>query len=525
MAASGLRELIDAAGIAGRPLRTVVRLLTEGPHTLVSLIRESTVDRRTVEAIVAAIGDDVEVDGSGSMRIVADRVDEYRDVIGYSQLLRTQLADPLAPRLAGAHGWVAELGRLISLAPRGRRALDHVSATAETAVRRALWLDATYDLTGARLLCVGDHDLTSLAVLLVNPGVQVSVVDVDDRVLEFIDGQAEQSGLALRCLYGDLRFGLPTGVHGWADLVFTDPPYTPEGVRLFLARGITGLRDSDRSRLLMAYGYGAGHPALGLKVQQAVSGLHLVYEAVLPNFSQYHGAQAVGSNSDLYVLRPTTRSRPTAERAGREPANIYTHGPQSIESQSVESAGGAPSLGAVFAGGRRGGAVELDLSADPGSWLLRALLAVDAESLSLLVPNNHPDLATEAGQRALAELVGPKYRLRYRRSTPGPASATVEASRVDPESLDPPGRAVRRLLDRPHGKIGNLWREALIAGAAATGTGPLTKNDARAAVRAAASHPEWLDEQLIDLPRHRLAALLPEVAASAGRGAHAHLRG
>lgn len=526
-----LRTLLETAGISGRRLRTAVGLLTEGPHTLASLVSESGLDRRSAQALLAAVEDDLVTTGDQT-RIADGRIEAYRELIGYPRLRATEAADPWERRLAEhadlverMHGWVAG-------APRARQALDHVSATAVTAVRRALWLDGTYDLDGARVLCVGDHDLTSLALVAVNPRVAVTVVDVSDDILEYIDAQGVP---AIRCLWSDLRFGLAPGARAWADLVFTDPPYTPEGVRLFLARGLTGLRDPDRGRLVMAYGFAEHHPALGLKVQQAVTGLHLVYEAILPGFNRYHGAQAVGGRSDLYVLRPTARSGRVREAS----VNIYTHGAQSVEGEAspldpevaraardaAAGSGGlvvrlvgsgwpdgdATPLAAVFTGNLPAGlartehGVAVDLTGDPGSWLARVLLALDARRLAIVVPNNHPDLTSQAAQRRLTELVAARYRLRMRRSTPDPRHAIVEADRIDTDQ-----GAVRAVIDRAHGKAGNTWREALIE----VSGGALTKNEARDRIRATGTPPDRLTEPLIWLPRHQIASLLGTVAAS-----------
>lgn len=510
-----VRSLLDAAGISARRLRTVVRLLTEGPQTLASLVHGSGADRRSVQAVLAALGDDLDRRGD-ELRLAPSTVDGYRQLIGYPALRATEMPDPLADRLAKHADLVDRMQRWIDAAPPARAALDQVSATAETAVRRALWLDSTYDLDGARLLCLGDHDLTSLAVTAVNPRVAITVVDVDDALLEYIDGQ---TGPSVRCLWADLRFGLATGAEQWADLVFTDPPYTPEGVRLFLARALAGLRQLERARLVMAYGFPEHHPALGLKVQQVVTGLHLAYEAILPGFNRYHGAQAIGGRSDLYVLRPTARSR-SAELKGK--VNIYTHGTQSLEAPPepatalpalIEAAAGPAGLEVhtvephqlATPGTRTEQAIAVDLSADPGGWLARSLLALDAPRLALLVPNNHPDLANEVGQRALAELVAAKYRLRLRRSTPDPRHAIVEADRID----NPESPVVRAVIDRAHGKPGNTWREALIR---ASGD-RLTKNQARERIRHTGIAPELLAEPLISLPRHHIAALLRVVAS------------
>jgi hypothetical protein len=135
---------------------------------------------------------------------------------------------------------------------------------------------------------------------------------------------------------------------------------------------------------------------------------------------------------------------------------------------------------------------------------------VDAERLAVLVPNNHPDLRNEEAQRDLAGLFGPKYRLKLRRSTPAAAYAIVEAERVDRAALSEADRVVRGLLDRPHGKVANSWRDALIDAS----TAPLTKNEARDLVRAAASRSDVLDEPLVDLPRHLVATVLSDAAKS-----------
>ena len=530
---SAVRGLLDRAGIGARRLRTVLRLLTERGRTLAELIQESGVDRRTVEALLRALGDDL-VRDKERLRVAGPAVSTYRELARVDQLAATEPADPFGPALAANRELLDRVERWIAQAPRAREALDHVAATAPTVARRALWLEATFDLDDARLLCVGDHDLTSLAVASVNPRVAITVVDVDDAVLAHIDAAGVPS---IRCLWSDLRFGLAPGARGWGDLVVTDPPYTPEGVRLFLGRGLEGLRQREQARLVLAYGFGAGHPGLGLKVQQAVSGLNLVYEAILPGFNRYDGAQAVGSSSDLYVLRPTSHS---PQGLDQKSVNIYTHGAQSVEgapaalsadvAAALRSAAAGPAglpvvsvgqgdpvpLTAVFAGSPPSSVatsgLAVNLSGDPGGWLVRVLLALDAPRLALLVPNNHPDLANEAAQRRLTETVGVKYRLTLRRSTPGPRHAIVEATRVDPAGLDPAQRVARAVLDRAHGKVGNTWREALIRAAAADGV-TLTKNEARVRIRDRVDATWLLDEPLLWLPRHRITELVRAIAA------------
>ncbi|MFI5955176.1 bis-aminopropyl spermidine synthase family protein [Cryptosporangium sp. NPDC051539] len=548
MSADAVEKLVAEYGVRGRVVREVAVALAERSWALVELVREFAVPRRTVEEVLAAVGDDLTTGADGApgaavdLRVRADRAAEYRSRFGAAQLRATALADPLGPVLAEAGELVAAVGRWRASAPPPRRSLDHVAATPETAVRRALWLDASFDLDGAHLLCVGDHDLTALTACLLRPSLTATVVDVDERLLAFIDGAAVAAGLSVRCVFGDLRFGLPASAAGVAGLAFTDPPYTPDGVRLFLERSIEGL--TGPGRILLAYGFSERTPALGLAVQRTFSELELAVEAQLPSFSRYLGAQAVGSASDLYVLQPTSKAR---RKSARARPTIYTHGEQSSEGTSgatpevaaalvaaaagpdglpvlgvapdpaalAAAAAAAPAggghgagalsgeraLGALWTGGvpgpARNGAVAVDATADPGAWLLRILLAVDARRLAVAVANNHPDLTDAASQHALAALVAPKWQLRFRRSTPNPSSAVVEAVAVE----QPAEPLVRYLLDRAHGRVANVWRDGL-----ATLTG-LPKPDAAARVNAP-------DGTLLEIPRHRLEPLFTAVSES-----------
>ncbi len=158
--------------------------------------------------------------------------------------------------------------------------------------------------------------------------------------------------------------------------------------------------------------------------------------------------------------------------------------------------------------------MAVDLSADPGAWLLRTLLAANAARLALLVPNAHPDVSSQRGQDGLADLVRDKYRLAYLRNTPDARSTVVLADRV--ASASTPEAALRQhVLNRVHGKLGNVWLDGLARLAADLRLAPVTRDAARERVASAAHRPDLLDASLVELPRHTLAVMLAAVAGSA----------
>ncbi|TDD72351.1 putative methyltransferase [Jiangella aurantiaca] len=548
-------DLVSGLGVAARPLREALAALVAGPVTLDDLIRRFAVPRRLLERLLDALSGDLETTG-GHHTVRTGARTAYRKRFALDRLDRLALPGPTdAPSVAG--DMARRIADVVAGAPKAVQALDHVPATPVTALRRALWLDGTFDLDDATLVCIGDHDLTSIAMCLVNPRVRVVVADIDEDLLAYVDQQAAALDLPILTAYADFRAGLPSAAREVGDLVFTDPPYTPEGVRLFLTRGLESLRDRRNGRLVMAYGHGRHQPALGLKVQREIVGLSLATEAILPHFNRYVGAQAIGSASDLYVCQPTAATWKSLPRAAQEAVTIYTHGPQSLEGgrpdardvmtalldaaagpqelevgavvalQRPSGSGGAPTgiaLADVFAGraaaaipNARTSAVAVHLVGDPNTWLLRTLLALDVERLALAVQNTHPAVTSQAGQQELQRLVGAKWRLRFRRSTPDSRHAIVEAVAVPADGLPPADIARRFLLDNAHRRLGTAAREALVKASRRLDDAPLTKNEARLLVDESGVPPRVLETPLIELPVHRLASVLDavgEVAAA-----------
>ncbi|MBB5077197.1 bis-aminopropyl spermidine synthase family protein [Nonomuraea endophytica] len=501
MEREGVERLLDEAGADSRRYRHALALLCEGRwRTLAELVRDSATSRRGIEALLRELP---RLERSGERyRLPLEHAGDYQDLLA----LAPPPADPVAHLLPHYHHVLARLEELIAGAPRGRHALDHVAATPETVLRRALLLGARFWLPGAKLLCVGDHDLTSLAVKLVYPAAEVTVADIDERILAYIDEQ----DLGVRTRWADLRLGLPPSARGH-DLAITDPPYTPEGVGLFVARALEGLK--DEGRVLLAYGAGERTPMLALKVQNALSALNLLNEAIYPDFNRYLGAEAIGSAADLYILRPTTKTAPAvAARLDRVATAIYTQGPQSVESapeQAHDLGDFAPDL-LVGEWPKALGLPRVKLS----TWLAKPYAAA-VERVAVAVPAGLEGalprllLATKA-RHVRAFLAAPLAARPHELSVVYELSAdgtVLDAVRLPPPA-GPAARALRGILDNAHAKLANTWREALIT---ARG-GALTKNEARALIRAAAPWSEGITP--LEAPLHHLRALPGAVAAT-----------
>jgi hypothetical protein len=482
-----MRTINEIFGIHIRPLRQAITLLSQQWQQFDELVRATGAPRKTIEELIGALGEDLEHDGK-SLRLRPTAVARY------AAHQTSTPTDPLDAAITANPELLAAVRQQIAQVPPPIASLDHVQATPKTVRRRALWLAENYDLDRAKLVFLGDHDLTSLAVRAIHPQARMTVVDLDERILEYVDRLSARS---ITTLHADLRFGLPHGITGSADLVFSDPPYTPEGMGLFALRGLQTLSDPPNGRLLLAYGYSQRHPALGAQAQRELAILGITFEAILPGFNEYFGAQAIGSRADLYVCQPTAQAKKTRKR--KEKSGIYTHGSQSVESGSAgarssdkktaliaktrdiaEETGLSAEIRPVDLSTPKGtdAALVMDLTDDPGQWLLRVLLAAKAQRLAILLPNSHHNLTNAQGQKELTDLIGAKYRVKFLRSIPDNNHAVVVADLLD----DAPD-----LLTKAHARLANILPKAMIENP---------------------EHADILDHRLIDLPRHRIQELL-----------------
>ena len=99
--------------------------------------------------------------------------------------------------------------------------------------------------------------------------------------------------------------------------------------------------------------------------------------------------------------------------------NVYTQGPQASEASAAAHSPAVDAAAALVPDG-----VVTDLRREPDELLLRALLAADGP-VAVVVRNNHRDIVDERSQRALLDLVEPRIKVRFHRSTPDSSTAIV----------------------------------------------------------------------------------------------------
>ena len=520
-------ELAQTWGIDFHRVRAFMCQLTSGSWFSVSdLIAQTMLSHWNVAHLLRQLHPWLEHD-QDQVRIRAAFHDGFRSIFNCSSYSNETLLTPYevaaqaSEKAEQSEAVLASMERIVNDFPmRPTRHLDHVSATPLTCLKRALFLAKNYELRGATILSLGDHDLTSLALAQVASEVSIMVVDSDERVLDYIEAVSARHGWPIRTLFADLRLELPRSVEACCDLVFTDPPYNPEGMRLFLARGLESLKPTNFARLLFCYGFSERHPGLGLKVQSVLHDLYVVTEAILPHFNRYRGAEAIASSAALYICRPTRRSLPTAQALKVDP-RIYTQGRSAEESavaqlparvvDSVKSslAEHAPARVVLAGDGwpsdmtsamettslrgylrtlsthRQGtrspftGTVAVNLFPHYNASLVRVLLLSAAKQLIIVVADHVADSLFNANKDdPLRTFIGSIYQVVASERGNAMQPGVILLQRSAPQNADANMYILRFLIDHPQARLANAWREALIAWGIQQGR-RLSKNQAR----------------------------------------------
>lgn len=205
--------------------------------------------------------------------------------------------------------------------PKPNREFDQFFATRETTAKRAIRMAKAGDLYRRNIAFLGDDDLNSVAAALTGQAVKITVFEIDLNIIEVITKIASEENLDIEIVKYDARQPIPKSYLEKFDTVFTDPPYTPAGISLFVNRGIELMKNKFTSRLYLCYGNSERARERELEIQKIIFEKGLLINTKLFQFNKYHGAESIGSSSSLYLLDWTPKIKLTKVNTER----LYTN--------------------------------------------------------------------------------------------------------------------------------------------------------------------------------------------------------
>ncbi len=156
---------------------------------------------------------------------------------------------------------------------------------AETALAKVAVIDAREGLAGKRVVVVGDDDYVSLALALTGLPEKIWVLEIDERIVDFIGRVASAEGFPIEVVRYDVREPLPTQLRQQADVFVSEPLETVSGFLAFVARGAGALREGGTGYVGLT-SLECGRRKWRM-IQQRILDMGFVITEILPRFSHY----------------------------------------------------------------------------------------------------------------------------------------------------------------------------------------------------------------------------------------------
>ena len=113
----------------------------------------------------------------------------------------------------------------------------------EDTLKRTAFIYERGDLENSEIFILGDDDLISLSMALTGMPKRIVVVEIDERINEFIKKKAKEVGYENIEVYNyNVIDSLPKELCGKFDVFVTDPVETKKGLKLFVSRCISALK-------------------------------------------------------------------------------------------------------------------------------------------------------------------------------------------------------------------------------------------------------------------------------------------
>lgn len=205
--------------------------------------------------------------------------------------------------------------------PEPDRNFDQFNATIPTTIKRVVKLAKNGDLRDKEIAFLGDDDLVSIGVALTGQCKKITVFEIDDRLNKLIVQISKENDLQIEVVKQDLTKPIDKSYFDKYDLVFTDPPYTKEGINIFLNQAIRLIKKNFLGRIYLCYGNSDRAREREVEIQKLILEHNLIIKIKLNQYNEYQGAESIGSRSSLYILDWT----PSVKVVKSDLKKIYTN--------------------------------------------------------------------------------------------------------------------------------------------------------------------------------------------------------
>eukprot|EP01127_Copromyxa_protea_P021871 TRINITY_DN7641_c0_g1_i1.p1 TRINITY_DN7641_c0_g1~~TRINITY_DN7641_c0_g1_i1.p1 ORF type:complete len:349 (-),score=84.03 TRINITY_DN7641_c0_g1_i1:32-1078(-) len=199
-----------------------------------------------------------------------------------------------------------ELNEIIKSRPSPLEKYDQWYMTADHSSFRADFIRENGDLVDKKILFIGDDDLLSVAVSLTKLPREVVVLEIDERIVDFVNELGKRLNIPLSGRVYDIRLPLDETLARQFDVFICDPTETMQGFSLFVSRGVSSLRTTGSA---VYFGLTAleASKKKWYEIQKLLHSMNLVVTEIRHNFTEYPDPPWV-NNLSIWTNLKTTPS-------------------------------------------------------------------------------------------------------------------------------------------------------------------------------------------------------------------------
>lgn len=184
--------------------------------------------------------------------------------------------------------------------------IDQSKCTVDTAIKRVIMGLKRYSIIGKNIACIGDDDLISVTINIILKELYkgkisktiIYVIEKDTRIIDYIKRISEIFELNnIVTIEIDLKEKMTQKMKNIMDCVYTDTPYTYNGLKLFLSRAVEILKKETGLNIFLSFEHKSQDDMLKIEVLFYNMGLSI--SEVFLRFNEYEAAKILGGKDNL----------------------------------------------------------------------------------------------------------------------------------------------------------------------------------------------------------------------------------
>ena len=176
---------------------------------------------------------------------------------------------------------------------------DQRPITKNTTINRVKYFLSKNDVYNKKIVFLGDDDLTSIALALTGVKCEIWVLDIDRRLIEFINKMSKKYKLNIKTLEYSALEGITSELKNKFDVFVTDP--TPERIpfAIFMNNGVDLLK---KDGIIYTSIYSSAMEE-NLDLQNVINKMNLYITDLIPYFTEYQTIYELFNENDRELLK------------------------------------------------------------------------------------------------------------------------------------------------------------------------------------------------------------------------------